>query len=76
MSKFRGPLRDWGRDMPSYSATDGRAITSIGDERGRGGPSGSNDHATNVSAQVPDAFKHVDARRTQDATPVRKRPLG
>jgi len=67
-------LRSWSR--ASYSAVDGRAITSIGDERGRGGPADSADHCDNANAQIPTAFKRLDAERTQDGTPVRKRPIG
>lgn len=67
-------LRSWSRG--SYSVVDGRAITSLGDERGRGGPSDSNDHCQNPNPQIPTAFRKLDAERTQDKTPVRKRPIG
>ena len=66
----KGPLRDW--STPSYSATDGRAITSIGNHHyGRGSPSTT--HAENVSAQIPSAFDAIDKRRTQGRTPVKHR---
>jgi hypothetical protein len=66
------PLRQRG-GAASYSATDGRAQTSLGDQLGRGSPRTT--HATNVSAQVPDAFKKLDAARTQGGD-IRKRRWG
>ena len=65
-------LRDWSR--ASYSAVDGRAVTSIGDEYGRGGPPDSSDHCRGLSAQIPSGFEGRDRRATQNPTPVRKRP--
>jgi hypothetical protein len=68
----KGPLRDW--STPSYSATDGRSVSSLADHNGRGSPSTT--HVEGASAQIPTAFKGLDAARTQDKTPVRKRPIG
>jgi hypothetical protein len=70
----RGNLRRWSQS--SYSAQDGRAVSSLKDEYLRGGPADSADHCVNPNAQIPTAFKGLDAERTQDRTPVRKRPIG
>jgi hypothetical protein len=66
------PLRQW--SARSYSANDGRSASSLADQRNVGSPSTT--HANPCSAQIPDAFKGIDARRTQNPTPVVKRPLG
>jgi hypothetical protein len=63
--------RQW--SSRSYSALDGRSASSLGDQFGRGSPSTT--HAENLSGQIPDAFSTIDGRRTQDATPVAKRPF-
>jgi len=70
----RGPLRNW--SQASYSAQDGRAVSSLKESNLRGGPSDSADHCVNPNAQIPTAFKRLDAERTQDRTPLRKRPIG
>jgi hypothetical protein len=61
------PLRNW--SMPSYSAADGRAASSLAEAGGKDGY----DHAENVSAQIPTGFAHIDKRRTTDPRPVSKR---
>lgn len=65
------PLRDWA--SRSYSATDGRSASSLGDQFGRGSPSTT--HSGPANAQIPGGFERCDRIRTTDATPVRKRPF-
>jgi hypothetical protein len=65
------PLRDW--SCASYGASDGRSVSSLADYSGRGSPSTT--HVEGASAQIPTAFNHIDRQRTQDKTPVRKRPF-
>lgn len=65
------PLRDWA--SRSYSATDGRSVSSLADQFNRGSPSTT--HSGPGSTQIPGGFAQCDRRRTQDATPVRKRPF-
>jgi hypothetical protein len=67
----KGPLRDWA--SASYSAKDGRAVSSLGDHDGRGSPSTT--HAEHVSAQIPGGFERCDRERSQDPRPVHKRPF-
>jgi hypothetical protein len=64
-------LRQW--SQKSYSSTDGRAASSLGDENLKGSPSTT--HAENVNAQIPTAFDHIDKRRTQGKEPVSRRPF-
>ena len=72
-------LRNWSQS--SYSATDGRAASSLADELHKGSPSTM--HAENISAQIPDArgeggapsFAQRDRACTQGRTPVSRRPL-
>src|SRR5215469_13939076 len=45
------PLRDWASQ--SYSASNGRAASSLAGQDNRGSPSTT--HAENISAQIPDA---------------------
>jgi hypothetical protein len=52
-------LRQW--SQKSYSASDGRAASSLGDENLKGSPSTT--HAENVNAQIPTAFDRIDQRR-------------
>jgi hypothetical protein len=56
----------------SYSATDGRPVSSLAERNGRGSPSTT--HAENLSAQVPDKWAR-DTRAVQGRTPVRDRPF-
>ena len=67
----RGPLRDWA--STSYGASDGRSVSSLANDSGVGSPSTT--HVQGASAQIPGGFERCDRRRTQDATPVRKRPF-
>ena len=67
----RGPLRQW--SAPSYDPTDGRSVSSV-DEQGSREHVFANNHARG-NAQIRDAFKAADKRRTQNPTPVRKRPF-
>lgn len=63
------PLRQFA--SASYGASDGRAVSSLADQNGRGSPSTT--HAVGVSRQYTDAFDAIDKRRTQNKTPVRER---
>jgi hypothetical protein len=66
------PMRQWA--SRSYSASDGRAASSLAtDQYGRGSPSTT--HAENLSNQLNDAFHAIDKRRTTNSTPVRNRPF-
>lgn len=70
VARSRVPLRSWTSEA-SYSATDGRAGSSLADQFGRGSPSTT--HAENLSGQIPGGFDKIDKRRSQDPTPVAKR---
>lgn len=73
------PLRDWA--SASYSALDGRAAKSSEGPRERYGADG---EVWSVNAQLPvgqaakgtPSLKELDRMRTQNVTPVRKRPIG
>jgi hypothetical protein len=67
----KGHMRQWA--SPSYDPTDGRSVSSV-DEQGSREHVFSGNHATG-HAQIPSGFGHLDKRRTQDATPVHRRPL-
>jgi len=69
VSRTGVPMRQW--SAPSYDPATGRSVSSV-DEQGARNHVWANNHGTG-NAQVQTAFAHVDARRTQDRTPVRKR---
>ena len=64
--------RQWASN--SYSATDGRAASSLGVDQSGSSPVGSK-VGTNLNRQIPSGFEARDARCTQNAMPVRKRPF-
>jgi hypothetical protein len=64
-------LRQWASS--SYSATNGRAASSLAGEDNVGSPSTT--HAENISRQIPGGFEARDARYLQDSTPVFRRPF-
>jgi hypothetical protein len=74
------PLRDW--STPSYSPDDGRAAKSS--EQFSSGRYGAEGEAWSTNPQFPvgqpgkgsPSLKQLDAARTTNPTPVRKRPVG
>jgi hypothetical protein len=66
------PMRQWA--APSYDPATGRSHSSVDEQSSRDHVSHGN-HAK-PAVQAPTAFHKLDKQRTQNPTPVRKRPLG
>ena len=66
----KGHMRQWA--AKSYSATDGRAASSLEDN---GNSSYGYTNAENVANQIPSGFEARTARCVQGRTPVKDRPF-